>query len=323
MEFISKEKARNTTYEKRKKGLIKKGKELSILCNVPVCIIMYPYKQGKQSLEAEVYAFKGEVPPSKNHDHAKLAREIIDRYLRVPKEERYKRALNLYDMFDEWKKRADQELCKLRYKNALAKYPSWDSKFEGLNLDQLMELLAILDQKIEFVSQRIDMIKGTNHNHNHSQNNGGLVPYFEPATMPNLMISSENSNVDYTNVEEFNQFPMLNYSINNNNNHHYHQEYYHQVMPFNPTAISEQIGGTRMDDHGGSTSSSNMIMYNMNMMGGVSPMYYDQGSGFGENVDGSSSYGAGLAMSSMPLQLPMMPNVTLPRQMQYHQMFYK
>ncbi|XP_010673446.2 MADS-box protein JOINTLESS [Beta vulgaris subsp. vulgaris] len=318
MEFIIKEKARNTTFEKRKKGLIKKGYELSILCNVPVCIIIYPYEQGKQSLEAQVYAFKGEFSTSKNHDHPKIAREIIDRYLRVPKGDRYKGALNLYDMFDEWKRRADQDLCKLRHKNALATYPSWDSKFDGFNLDQLMELLAHLDQKIQFASQRIDMIKATNHNHNQ---NGGLVRYFEPAPISNLMISNEN-NVDYTNVEVLNQFPMFNYPINNNNNHHYHQEYCHQVVPFNPTTLPEQVGGSRMDDHGGSTSSNNMMMYNMNMMGEVGPMYYDQGSGFVENVEGSSSYGAGLSMP-MPLQLPMLPNVSLPRQMQYHQMFYK
>lgn len=42
-------------------------------------------------------------------------------------------------------------------------------------------------------------------------------------------------------------------------------------MHFNPTAFSEQDGGTKMDDHGG--NSSNMIMYNMNLMGGVGPMY--------------------------------------------------
>lgn len=84
-----------------------------------------------------------------------------------------------------------------------------------------MKLLSLLDQKIEFVSQKMDMIKATNHDH--SQNNGGvLVPYFEPTPMSNLMISSRN-NVDYTNMDVFNQLPMFNYPINNNNNHHYHQ----------------------------------------------------------------------------------------------------
>lgn len=59
---------------------------------------------------------------SKIHDDSKIARQIIYRYLRVPKEERYKKALNLYDMIDEGKRRADKELCKLRHKIAQAKY---------------------------------------------------------------------------------------------------------------------------------------------------------------------------------------------------------
>uniref|UniRef100_A0A803KXU1 MADS-box domain-containing protein n=1 Tax=Chenopodium quinoa TaxID=63459 RepID=A0A803KXU1_CHEQI len=221
MEFIVKEKTRNATYGKRKKGLLKKAHELSILCNVPVCIIIYPYKEGKQSSEAEVYAFKGDLITESNAmdlsraTDPMVAREMIDRYVRIPNEEKYKRALNLFDMFDEWTKKADQELSKLRHKNALVKYPC-----------------------------------------------GG-------------------------------------------------------------SSSSHQMGGTRMDDQGGSSSRGSSLMYNMNSMPGVVPVYYDQGRGFVDNFGATSSYGAGLTMS-MPLQsMPMLPNASLQRQRQYHQMYYK
>ncbi|XP_021751881.1 agamous-like MADS-box protein AGL11 [Chenopodium quinoa] len=324
MEFIVKEKARNTTYVKRKKGLLKKAHELSILCNVPVCIIIYPYKEGKQSSEAEVYAFKGDsIRESNAMDLSRatdpmVAREMIDRYFRIPNEEKYKRALNLYDMFDEWTKKADQELSKLRHKNALVKYPSWDSSFDGLTLEQFMELLVHLDQKIEFVRQKILLIKG----HNHTHEGAALVPYLEPTP-----ISSHQIGFPY--VEGFNQLTSFNYPINNNN--YNHQQFCHQLMPINypnldiqgGSSSSHQMGGTRMDDQGGSSSKGSNLMYNMNSIPGVVPVYYDQGRGFVDNVGATSSYGAGLTMSSLPLQsLPMLPSASLQRQRQY-QMYYK
>ncbi|GFP91855.1 mads-box transcription factor pheres 2 [Phtheirospermum japonicum] len=41
VEFIVNKKSRNTTFKRRKEGLVKKIKELSTLCDVDACMIIY------------------------------------------------------------------------------------------------------------------------------------------------------------------------------------------------------------------------------------------------------------------------------------------
>ncbi|KAK9689462.1 hypothetical protein RND81_09G060700 [Saponaria officinalis] len=306
MEFITKEKVRNVTYAKRKKGLLKKGREFAILCNVPVCIIMYPYKEGKQPYEPEVYSFKGnnkaDLGRVKDPD---LAREIIERYLAVPKEERVKRSLNLTDMFDEWIRKADHELDKLRLKNAMAKYPNMSTWINNFTPNQLMEMLVYLDQKIECVNLRIDMING---------NKSGLVTVIEPATpVSSFIIPSDNNanQAEYHNQfceiidngEVINQFPNMynNYPMFSNNILDSHQ-----IGHFNPdldTYKRGQIG--QGHDTGGINNNAVLYNFNMNMT------YCDQGS----SMDDVSAMPV-----SMPLSLPLMSNFSMSGQC--HKMFY-
>ncbi|KNA24194.1 hypothetical protein SOVF_017880 [Spinacia oleracea] len=357
MEFISKEKLRNTTYAKRKKGLLKKGHEFSILCNVPVCIIIYPYNEGKKKKQSteqpEVYSFKGDSLDLGRATDPNIAKEIIDRYLSVPNDEKFKRSLNLYDMVDDWKRKEEQELLKLRQKNGLISkypnpYPSWDSRFDGLTSDQLVEFLAHLDSKIEFVRQRIALIKSNSSSNNNISNDvdvdvdvekaGLLVPYYdhEPTQSPSpspiptptpisSVMSGHQIMGGYPYIEGYNQlYSSYNYPINNSNNYYYNnQQYCHQLVPFNyPNNDHYYQGGVATlmgDDHdgggggGGGGGKGSNLMYNMNTM------YYDQGRGIVDNVGAAtSSYGAGLPMQSLPM---LQPNASLSMQRQY-QMFY-
>ncbi|KAJ8430515.1 hypothetical protein Cgig2_012914 [Carnegiea gigantea] len=316
MEFISKEKARNATCVKRKKGLIKKCHEFSILCNVPLCIIIYPYKEGNQPLrQPEVYAFEkrdyrsqDQMTYSNKLDLAQardpeVARKIINKYLLVPKEDKGKRALNLYDMFDEWKRKADQELAKLRQKKALARYPIWDPALDEFSPDELMKLLVDLDQKLELVSQRI---KG-------AQVQAGLGPLFDLTPVSSLTIPSNVNAHHYhqmgcSDFEVMNQYSMFNYHPMGNT-----QEC-NQIIPFDPNGLPGQV----TSGHDGGGGKNNVVVCNMHMMG-VDPMYYDfQGPGIVDRVAvAASSYGGTNSLPmSMPFQLPMLSSVKMPMQCQ-------
>ena len=122
-----------------------------------------------------------------------MVKGIIDRFLRVPLEERNKRSLNLIDMFDGWKRKASQDLIKIKRKNALNKYLNWASSLDGFSLEQFMEFLVYLDQKMEVVKQRIDMINGTNNDYsNLNQVEALVLPNYQATpTNSTLMVSNE------------------------------------------------------------------------------------------------------------------------------------
>ncbi|KAL2460568.1 MADS box transcription factor [Abeliophyllum distichum] len=55
MELIGKEKSRNITFKKRKEGLMRKMHEFTTLCDVSACMIIYPPKQDKNTVEPEIW----------------------------------------------------------------------------------------------------------------------------------------------------------------------------------------------------------------------------------------------------------------------------
>ncbi|KAF8377696.1 hypothetical protein HHK36_031080 [Tetracentron sinense] len=150
LELISKEKSRNTTFQKRKKGLKKKIYEFSTLCGVDACLIIYGPKHGDRPVEPEIWPENsGEVV------------RIINRYNEHSKEEREKRNLNLSDFFLDRKKKAEEELSKLRRNNEEAYYSfqTGDDQINDFKEDQLWELVTSLDGKLKFMRTIIGSMK--------------------------------------------------------------------------------------------------------------------------------------------------------------------
>ncbi|MED6211913.1 hypothetical protein PIB30_078113, partial [Stylosanthes scabra] len=148
MELIQKEKARKTTFLKRKNGLMKKVSEFSTLCGVDVCVIIYaPNFDGENSAKPETW------PRDTNEIH-----RIIRRF----RETTIDRPARIYDAKEYYKdkiKKLEGEISKVQKEKLKIMYPTWDVSFKDLREDHLRMFISILDSKIVASNQRINMLK--------------------------------------------------------------------------------------------------------------------------------------------------------------------
>ncbi|KAL8139722.1 hypothetical protein V2J09_005743 [Rumex salicifolius] len=144
-ELINNAKARNLAFQKRKMSLKKKAYELSTLCDVPVCVLVYSPDHPPDSEPPLIYP--------ENRDEAQ---SIINRYLAIPPkgENRSKRrSLDLHDVVQQG------NIKRRRVDDSTASNPDCPnlvaSNLDGLNGDQLCNMVSVLDQKLQFVQNRI------------------------------------------------------------------------------------------------------------------------------------------------------------------------
>ncbi|KAK4368576.1 hypothetical protein RND71_012368 [Anisodus tanguticus] len=151
MELIKNEGSRNLTYQKRKKGLEKKADELSTLCQVKLCMIIYRPKYGDKQQEEPAIIW-----PEKD-----TVQSLIESYRGRSDDDRRLRTHDLSFYFRDLARKVEIESAKLRKRNYEAKYPTWDQLYDNLSTDQLKQLVALLGSKIEVIKQRLEFLKGT------------------------------------------------------------------------------------------------------------------------------------------------------------------
>ncbi|KAK6928818.1 Transcription factor, MADS-box [Dillenia turbinata] len=144
MNLIGNEKTRYKTYQKRKMGLMKKAEEFTILCDVDACMILYAPLIGGHIAQPEIW------PKDPNK-----VQSLINSYQETSKEECGRRATNISAFLEARKKKIEEEIVRLRRKNAENKYPTWDYLLNSFSYDELKGLSSTLNNKIEQVKLMI------------------------------------------------------------------------------------------------------------------------------------------------------------------------
>ncbi|KAL1224475.1 Agamous-like MADS-box protein AGL36 [Cardamine amara subsp. amara] len=98
-QLISDNSTRRVTFRKRKDGLLKKLKELTILCGLPACAIIYSeYKEGP------------ELWPNRNE-----VRSLLNRLSDLPVEKQTKYKMNQNDLMNRMVQDAEKRLEKVQF----------------------------------------------------------------------------------------------------------------------------------------------------------------------------------------------------------------
>ncbi|XP_057780282.1 agamous-like MADS-box protein AGL82 [Salvia miltiorrhiza] len=146
MELIEKENLRIQTLKKRKEGLAKKLHQLTTLCDVSACMIVYDPATDSSSIWPR--------------DSDAQIRHLVEGYKSKSKDlQGGVRSYGLGDFFKERQKQIEGDLLKLRKKNLEAKYPAWDDCLCFMDESQLRGLAASLRVKADIVRSRIHYLK--------------------------------------------------------------------------------------------------------------------------------------------------------------------
>ncbi|KAJ9680641.1 hypothetical protein PVL29_019840 [Vitis rotundifolia] len=150
LELIPKEKSRKITFQKRAMGLKKKTQEISTLCGVDACLIIYGWSSDDRLVEPLFW-------PSDLEE----VKSIVKRYQEHRKEERGLKTLDLSSFFEERTKKIHKEISKPGHQGIdQSKYSTtWDDRLNNLSVDQLRELVNAWGTKLEVIKSRVELLK--------------------------------------------------------------------------------------------------------------------------------------------------------------------
>ncbi|XP_023736536.1 agamous-like MADS-box protein AGL80 [Lactuca sativa] len=148
--FITNDSARKATYKKRKKGLMKKVNELSTLCGIDACAIIYsPYEA-----QPEIW------PNNIGVQH------VIARFKRIPEMERSKNMLNQESFIRKQVTKSNEQLKKQMKENrekemteVMYQCLTGKGSITNLSLPDLNDLGGLVDQTLKHISRRIESLK--------------------------------------------------------------------------------------------------------------------------------------------------------------------
>lgn len=146
--YITNDSARKATFKKRKRGLLKKASELSTLCGIEACAIIYsPYDS-----EPEVWPSPLGV------------QRVLARFKEMPELEQSKKMVNQESFLRQRIAKANEQLKKLRKDNrdkemTQLMFQSLTGKgLHNLSMTDLNDLGWLIDQNLKDISMRIEKL---------------------------------------------------------------------------------------------------------------------------------------------------------------------
>ncbi|OMO93151.1 Transcription factor, MADS-box [Corchorus capsularis] len=151
--FITNDSARKATFKKRKKGLMKKVSELSTLCDIEACAIIYsPYDSQPEAWPS---------PAGVQH--------VLSKFRDLSEMEQTKKMMNQESFLRQRITKANEQLkkqCKENREKEMTQvmYQSLTGKgLHNLNMADLNDLGWLIDHSLKDISKRIDELnKGSN-----------------------------------------------------------------------------------------------------------------------------------------------------------------
>ncbi|XVF31533.1 hypothetical protein REPUB_Repub16aG0153900 [Reevesia pubescens] len=156
--YITNDSARKATYKKRKKGLMKKVSELSTLCGIEACAIIYsPYES------------QPEVWPSPVG-----VQRVLSEFKKLPEMEQSKKMVNQESFLRQRIAKANEQLkkqCKDNREKEMTQVMFQNLYGKGLhnlNMMDLNDLGWLIEQNLKDINKRIDTLNKASHSRGYS-----------------------------------------------------------------------------------------------------------------------------------------------------------
>ncbi|KAE9589577.1 hypothetical protein Lal_00000195 [Lupinus albus] len=152
--YIVNDSARKATYKKRKKGLLKKVDELTTLCGIEACAIIYsPFEP-----QPEVWPSPWEV------------QNVLSKLKRMPELEQSKKMVNQETFLKQRIVKAKEQVKKLQKENREKEMTQLIFKclgadkvqFNNLSVTDLNDLAWLIDQNLKHIKRRMEKLEEKN-----------------------------------------------------------------------------------------------------------------------------------------------------------------
>ncbi|KAH7692487.1 MADS box transcription factor domain-containing protein [Dioscorea alata] len=143
--WIEKDSSRNATYKKRKNGLLKKVRELSALCGVKACAIIYPWG--------------GNVPEVWSSTPDPM--DVLVPFMQKPELERRKKMVNQVMFLQQQIMKLEEQAFKQEKENkdleniVLLGQCLEGKDLSGLDLETISSLSWLVDNKLKLVKEKV------------------------------------------------------------------------------------------------------------------------------------------------------------------------